>query len=701
MSWNILPYLRRILAKPAPKGLSKSYTRPRGKGLDAAKSPDDRDAITRYPPWDKGIPVRAVSAVLSAQQDRIDRIFRTAGVSQSTFDQLYMPVIENVASYVHLLPATADSYFRGTGGLFRFALDLGLNTLQSAQAAVFPIGGGVEQRHAMLPRWALAAFIAGMCCQAYRTINAMVILESEGKQWAPLLGGLYPWANDQKIDTYYVRWIDDVQVGGAQASAAYMLGKVIPHEILSYLAEGNNVIIPTMTAAVTGVESYVSENPITRLVAPMVTRVIEEDMRQMALNYGHLVIGAHLEPYLLDAMRQLIRQGKWPVNSVMMPLVWVGKEGTFIQWQTAANDMATLLTRQAFTGIPRDPETMADLLVKAGIAEPKSATERYWTIILPNMEALDGMLKLKVRNQIFPAGYKLEAFDAITLTSVVPTPTSVATQVKTTAPAAAKAVAPAPAPSNAPRERPSVQKEQKQAQRQEQPKSQHTTPKAQPKSAGDQATQGETQLRIDLALSDEPMAGRVEADNPAHAQRQKQKSAKGGKPADKNRPGQSVGPKQSEQIEPPVEYEPPPPTEVPESYGAEPDLEAPSAHEEAPAVTKDEVRQSSGTSRASMLASLEEQNAFLLGEILTHYDNGTCTGVVRVAPQGFCIDHLELTAYGIAPAEMIVELTNKHWLYKDLNQPSKRLHAVDFDGATGKYLIIKPEIAAALGVGAD
>ena len=92
MSWNILPYLRRILAKPTPKALSKSYARPRGKGLDAAKSPDDRDAITRYPPWDKGIPVRAVSAVLSAQQDRIDRIFRTAGVSQSTFDQLYMPV---------------------------------------------------------------------------------------------------------------------------------------------------------------------------------------------------------------------------------------------------------------------------------------------------------------------------------------------------------------------------------------------------------------------------------------------------------------------------------------------------------------------------------------------------------------------------------------------------------------------------------
>lgn len=654
MSWSPLALFRRLFLTQKRPNVGKPRSRLRGVGLDPKMEHSEGDTVSRYPPWDKGIPMRSVDAIIAAQRDRIDRVYRTAGVAPLTFDELYMPVIENVASYIHLLPATSDSYYRGTGGLFRFAIDMGLNTLQSAQAAVFPVGGGIERRHAMLPKWALASFIAGMCCQAYRTINAMVVITADGRQWAPLLEGLYPWAMAEEVDTYFVRWIDDVQVGGAQASAAYILGRVVPAEILSWLAEDNNVVVPTMTAAVTGVESYVSENPITRLVAPMVTRVIEEDLRQMAINYGHLVIGSHLEPYLLDAMRQLIRQGKWSVNSTMMPMVWVGREGTFVHWQTAARDMASLLTRQSFTGIPRDPETLADLLIKAGITEPKSSTERYWTILLPNMEALDGMLKLKTRNQIFPPGYNLEQFDGVILTAQ-----AAAGAAKV---AASGASEPSPAPveaqgekGKAPPKANRIKSEKVKTEPRSQPSAEQVAPIVSP-DAIDSAGEGK--------------AARVGAGQNQHSLFE----------AD----------------------EPPPITEVPDSYAAGESAiaeEVPRAKPNVPEKQSSTAeRNLNATSSASMLASLSEQSAFLLGEILRNYQSKTSTGTVQILPNGFGIDHRELTAYGIAPGELINELTNKHWLYKDLNRPSKRLHAVEVDGSTGQYLIIKPDVATALGV---
>ncbi|MBK6639116.1 MAG: TraI domain-containing protein [Rhodocyclaceae bacterium] len=73
-------------------------------------------------------------------------------------------------------PATSTTYFRGTGGLFRFSLEMALNSLQSANAAVFPATGGVERRYVMTPKWQLATFLAGLCCQNYRTINSMVVM---------------------------------------------------------------------------------------------------------------------------------------------------------------------------------------------------------------------------------------------------------------------------------------------------------------------------------------------------------------------------------------------------------------------------------------------------------------------------------------------------------------------------------------------
>jgi len=75
--------------------------------------------IPRYPPFDRGLPAVSPDVLLQTQQDLIDRIEKTAGLTPDEFRNRIMPVIRNLARYVHLLPATNTGHHRGAGGLFR------------------------------------------------------------------------------------------------------------------------------------------------------------------------------------------------------------------------------------------------------------------------------------------------------------------------------------------------------------------------------------------------------------------------------------------------------------------------------------------------------------------------------------------------------------------------------------------------------
>lgn len=388
-------------------------------------------ALTRYPPFDKGIPLIEIDTLLRSQEDLISRIFRTAGASRDEFEERFTPPIRNLARHIHLLPATATTYFRGTGGLFRMSLEVALNALQTANASVFPISGGVERRFYIQPKWSLAVFLAGLCSQNYRTLNSMVVISRDNQQWAPLLDHLYDWAAGESIDRYHVRWLEDSTVHGAKASGAYSISHIVPPSVLQFLATDNNQIIQSMTAAIAGVETNASENPVTRIVAPIVTRVIAEDLKRSATNYGHLVIGAHLEPHLIDAMRRLVRSGKWIPNQPG-GRVWVGREGIFIDWLDASSDISLLLAKDSFAGVPKDPDTLAGLLVNAGLLEMNKGGERYWTITVPiTLEVRDTTVKLLQGESIFPHQFDLTPYQNTQLTlAVAPTATTTKTKVR-------------------------------------------------------------------------------------------------------------------------------------------------------------------------------------------------------------------------------------------------------------------------------
>ena len=666
---TLLKRLFRGSSNPSGHGLvAAPQPAHRGAGLDVYQGDEDPGdyAITRYPPFDKGIPVIEIDKILQSQQELIDRIYRTAGVSRADFDRLYKPPICNLARHVHLLPATSTTYFRGTGGLFRMSLEIALNSLQSANASVFPVGGGVERRFFIQPKWNLATFLAGMCCQNYRTLNSMAVLTRDSTQWTPLLDSLYDWGKKLNAEVYFVRWMEDVQVHGAQASSAYSISQVVPHDVLQYLASDNNQVVPAMTAAIAGVETNTSENPIGRLVAPVITRVIEDDLKRSATNYGHLVIGAHLEMHLVDAMRRLVRGGKWIANNQASGgRLWLGQEGVFVDWQVAAGDIANLLAKDSFAGIPKDPDTLADLLVSANLLQPNPRGARYWTIVTPGgLEAKEGMVKLREGTVIFPQGYDFDPFKNVTLTLSAPTQTApikgaMSSSASLQSPPETKVVprdAPAPTPKGAPQPAPKI------------PSTEPAPVPAAPSKKQSEPPPPSSPPSIDPEAAADPAS--TAAARPSGQDRKEQSKR------DKQRNKQKASQPQSA-------------SETPK----ESDQDAEQKPEEAIQVLGADV----SPTAEKLLGSLKRSNAWLLSEVMAAYRKGSLTGRVAALPYGLGISHDELNAHGIPVMELLEELGLKAWLWQDKVRSSRRIHAVEIDGTTHRMVILKPDVAAGLG----
>lgn len=601
-------------------------------------------AITRYPPFDKGIPLIEIDTLILSQADLITRIFRTAGVSREDFNERFEPPIRNLARHIHLLPATSTTYFRGTGGLFRMSLEVALNSLQSANGSVFPISGGVERRFFIQPKWSLAIFLAGLCSQNYRTLNSMVVISRENDQWAPLISHLYDWAKEKSIGRYHVRWLEDSPVCGAKASGAYSINHIVPAEVLQYLASDNNQIFQAMTASIAGVETNASENPVTRIVAPIITRVIEEDLNRSATNYGHLVIGTHLEPHLVDAMRRLVRDGKWTPNQPG-GRVWIGREGIFIDWLEAASDISQVLSKDSFAGVPKDPDTLASLLVNAGLLEMNKSGEHYWTIALPlTLEALDTTVKLRQGASIFQQKFDFSPYQNIALTL---DPKQASTPK---APSSTKQRDSTKTPVSTP-EPPIIQNDTFELRNDLPPQGLSDNHRAHSPRAHASSQHGEAQNATE---HEQPLTD---------ASILQSKTARTPKP-------------------------------IPQIVESSPTTER--------KVETDHPEKINGTVDPSaadrLLASLRPENAYLLLQVLAAYQSDMKTNLVTFLPYGVGMSHQNLLTHGKNIAEFFEELSTKQWLWMDKSKPGRKIHPVDINGETQRLVILKPSIAHALGL---
>jgi conjugal transfer pilus assembly protein TraI len=592
---------------------------PAHRGADLLPAPSGvghASAVVSYPPIDQGIQIASIDEIMAAQKDLIDRIFRTSGLTKPDFDTHIRHTILNLARFVHLLPATQTAHHRGTGGLFRFALEVGMFSMQAANAAVFPIPGSIDKRFLIQPKWALATFLAGLCGQLYRTINAMSVATRTGVQWMPLMAPLYDWAIAQGESVYFVRWRENKSNPG-QAASAFVMNQIVASATLQHLSLDNNLIMPAMTNAIVGGD-HRGENPIGKLVAPIITRVIDKDLRLSAINYGHMTVGVHLEPHLIDAMRRQVRSGTWSLNQPG-GVLWAGKEGVFLNWPVAAAAITNTLKRDGFMGVPQDPETLAEILVEAKILmRPHAGHQRYWTISEPATAVIiDSALRIVPPDLIFPLGYDLEPYARTALLI-----------------------------GDAPKEA---------------------------KAAAAPVSDGQTQLP--LGVDEVPVPAK-----------QRKRTSAGAEPRVVEAPAAASREEPARVADKPIEDLLSEATRVPQT--PEPSEAAsapkPAAHGDA---------QPGG----QLLDGLKRESKLLLEAILASYRRRENLKNIIILAQGLGIADSELSAHGVNGFDLVSELNDKGWLWKDPTRPTRKVIQMAVGERQLRLMILKGAIARAIG----
>lgn len=354
-----------------------------------------------YPSVDPGINARSVDDILTAHDDLLSRIKLCYGADRSTFEADLLAPIRNFAAYVNLLPATADNFFSEVGGLFRLGLEVGFYALQGTDGHIVSGRATISTRRHLEPRWRHATFLAGICCELHRTLSHVVVTDERGDEWPAYLGPLTTWLAARHSKRFFVRWLSGAQE--ARALGLFALPHVVPATTMQHLASGNTVAVPQMLASLAGVPMYREQNILVDLVKRASALVIDRNLVANSNRYGRPILGAHIERYLLDAMRRLIAShSAWTPNQERSR-VWHGKDGLFIVWPNAVNEIRKLLEEDALPGIPKAPETILELLLGAGVLQPRSATQALWTIAPPPGKTVVEAVRLSSPEILLPS----------------------------------------------------------------------------------------------------------------------------------------------------------------------------------------------------------------------------------------------------------------------------------------------------------
>jgi len=368
--------------------------------LASAPPASSGEEIPRYPPFMKGLPAASVERILATQSELIQSIEQALALPDALYQAIALPVITRYAAFSHLLPASESHHHRGAGGLFRHGLEVAHWATLAAQGSLFATDATPKARKTLEPRWRLAVCFAGLLHDIGKPVSDIAVTDSQGQHtWNPCDENLTDWAAQHHIDRYFLRWRENRHKRHQQFSAL-VIERVLTRESRAYLLEPGPEIMQALLETLHGLDRG---SKLYELVVTADCKSVERDLKTHAHSVD-AALGMPVERYLFDAMRRLIKSGQWLVND-KGARVWRFQSGVHIVWRTGAQDIVGLLAKDKVPGIPRDEDTLADILIERGLAIPKRDAAgrqyRYWRMRPDGLDAVFYMLRLASLESIF------------------------------------------------------------------------------------------------------------------------------------------------------------------------------------------------------------------------------------------------------------------------------------------------------------
>lgn len=335
------------------------------------------EEIPHYPPFAKGLPAVRASKLLDKHGELLEQLHEAVMFKKSVFDELVMPVIERYAAFVHLLPASEAHHHRGAGGLLHHGLEVAFLATRASEDVLFAAREVPQRRLELEPRWRLAVCMAGLIHDIGKPASDVSVTDSTGvHHWDCYSQSIDDWATDNKIDRYFLHWQPN-RHGDHEMMSTLVLDRVLTTEVRTYLGSMGSDVVKAMMRAVLHMDT--DPGHIGRLIRHADSASVERDMRRFQ-NPIDVSLGVPVERYLVDSMRRLVKSGKWRINEKGARL-WLIDGDLYVVWHAAAEEIGGILRDDRIPGVPRDPDSMADVLIDRALAVPRETervTYRFW-----------------------------------------------------------------------------------------------------------------------------------------------------------------------------------------------------------------------------------------------------------------------------------------------------------------------------------
>lgn len=351
--------------------------------------------------------------LLLTHRARLNALRLESGYDAEHYDRYISAALQQVSEWVHFLPATRAEHHSESGGLLRFAVETACFAFRRTDGKFLAGPNSTDVRNRERDRvWRYAALLGGLLRPIGRCVTHVQVRSSDGQlTWNALQESLWQWLRRVDVDRAELRWRDGVDGHPTQAASIWIAARLIPPAGLSYLQSADEALPEALLRIISGERL----GRMCEIVEEAYQAAIDQDLARRGNSSAATQAGVQIEHRLLEALRALCRE-KWTLNSPGGRL-WFTQDGVFLVWRAAANDVIVRMRAEGITGVPRDADTLAELLMAHGVFAPNpllNAGLKHYYKVIPQMRGVpkQGLEVVKIADTQL-LGLQLEGVDRI------------------------------------------------------------------------------------------------------------------------------------------------------------------------------------------------------------------------------------------------------------------------------------------------
>lgn len=193
------------------------------------------------------IPLRGIDGIVDATGTRalLTSVERKTRLSSGNFAKDCLPVLESLAEFVQMLPASESHHHAHPGGLWQHLLEVADAALTFRAGMELPPGVSTEERKRLEHRWTYAVFASALLHDVGKPVTDVQVTlygvdPRTGRAWTPMAGPMKAFG----AHWYSVAFIDASE-RDYQAHAklgAMLLHAFVPAHTLRWLADDSDVL---------------------------------------------------------------------------------------------------------------------------------------------------------------------------------------------------------------------------------------------------------------------------------------------------------------------------------------------------------------------------------------------------------------------------------------------------------------------------